>query len=170
MSAVARVAGIHPSQLYWWRRQLCARPLVGFASVRIAPAPGGRAAQAAIEIEFATGSLMRITGAVDTATLTGAVVVPGGDDPNSFGGARVDCTGHTNMRRGMNSLACCCRLGPLDMCRATYPFGGHLYVLHGKSSHLIKIIDGIDWRNPRHTFRPQRAGQPGSIARNYVSI
>jgi hypothetical protein len=50
------------------------------------------------------------------------------------------------------------------------PHGGHLYVLRGKSSHLIKIIDGIDWRNPRHTFRPQRAGQPGSIARNYVSI
>jgi hypothetical protein len=36
------------------------------------------------------------------------------------------------------------------------PHGGHLYVLRGKSSHLIKIIDGIHWRNPRLTFRPQR--------------
>jgi transposase len=23
---------------------------------------------------------------------------------------------------------------------------------------LAYMLDGIDWRNPRHTFRPQRAG------------
>ena len=38
VSAVAREAGIHPSQLYGWRRQLCQRPQPGsnFAAVRIA--------------------------------------------------------------------------------------------------------------------------------------
>jgi transposase len=41
VSALAREAGIHPSQLYGWRRQLCARrgAPAGFAAVRIAPEP-----------------------------------------------------------------------------------------------------------------------------------
>ncbi|WP_442921374.1 IS66 family insertion sequence element accessory protein TnpB [Mesorhizobium sp. ISC15] len=25
-------------------------------------------------------------------------------------------------------------------------------------AQLAYLLDGIDWRNPRHTFRPQRAG------------
>ena len=29
----------------------------------------------------------------------------GADDPGSVGDSRVDCDGHTDMRRGMNSLA-----------------------------------------------------------------
>ena len=37
VSAVAREAGIHPGQLYGWRRQLGVRPRIGFAPVRIAP-------------------------------------------------------------------------------------------------------------------------------------
>src|SRR5262249_46668393 len=36
VSAVAREAGIHPSQLYGWRRQLRAPAQLGFAPVRIA--------------------------------------------------------------------------------------------------------------------------------------
>ena len=38
VSAVARAAGIHPSQLYGWRRQLCSRRKItaGFAAVRVA--------------------------------------------------------------------------------------------------------------------------------------
>jgi len=36
VSTVGREAGIHPSQLYGWRRQLRARPPMGFARVRIA--------------------------------------------------------------------------------------------------------------------------------------
>jgi transposase len=72
VSAVAQEAGIHPSQLYGWRRQLRAQPPIGFAPVRIAPeaVPAG---PGTIEIEFATGARMRITGAVDAATLTAAV-------------------------------------------------------------------------------------------------
>jgi transposase len=75
VSGVAREAGIHASQLYGWRRQLLRRsqPAPGsFAAVQIAaePAPTGLPARGLIEVEFANGSRMRITGAVDAATLT----------------------------------------------------------------------------------------------------
>jgi transposase len=48
---------------------------MGFAPVRIAPKamPGGAAGPGTIEVEFASGARMRITGAVDVATLTAAV-------------------------------------------------------------------------------------------------
>jgi transposase len=74
VSAVAREAGIQPGQLYGWRRQLLRRsqPRASFAAVRIAtePAPAGLLAAGLIEVEFANGSRIRITGAVDPATLT----------------------------------------------------------------------------------------------------
>ena len=75
VSVVARQAGIDPGELYGWRRRLRAPAQLGFAPVRIAPgtAPAGLAGSGAIEIEFATGARMRITGAVDVATLTAAV-------------------------------------------------------------------------------------------------
>lgn len=75
VSTIAREAGIHPSQLYGWRRQLRARQGIGFAPVQIAPevASAGLADRGAIEIEFASGARMRITGAVDPAMLTAAV-------------------------------------------------------------------------------------------------
>src|SRR5712691_5497603 len=77
VSAIAREAGIHPSQLYGWRRQLCAGPQVaaGFAAVRIAADPASATALSlpgVIDIEFATGARMRITGPVDAATLAAA--------------------------------------------------------------------------------------------------
>jgi transposase len=69
VSAVAREAGIHPSQLYGWRRQLRARPqsVSDFAPVRIAadPMPGAMSSRGMIEIEFANGSRLRITGSAD---------------------------------------------------------------------------------------------------------
>ena len=74
VSGVAREAGIHPGQLYGWRRQLRASPPIGFAPVRIAP-EAAAAGGGTIEIEFATGARMRITGAVDAAALTAAVAV-----------------------------------------------------------------------------------------------
>jgi len=77
VSAVARAAGIRPGQLYGWRRQLGVRPGIGFAAVRIAPeaASAGIVGRGTIEIEFATGARMRITGSVDTAALTAVVAV-----------------------------------------------------------------------------------------------
>jgi transposase len=64
-------------QLYGWRRQLGVRARIGFAPVRIAPeaAAGGVVDRGTIEIEFATGARMRITGAVDSAALAAAVAV-----------------------------------------------------------------------------------------------
>jgi transposase len=102
-------------------------------------------------------------------------------------------TGHTDMRRGMNSLAL-----QVQEALKRDPHGGDLYVFRGKSGKLIKILwhdglgmslyakrlergrfiwpqatdgamvitpaqlsymlEGIDWRNPIHSFRPQAAG------------
>jgi transposase len=77
VSSVAREAGIHPGQLYGWRRQLRTTLPIGFAPVRIAPeaTAAGLADRGTIEIEFAAGARMRITGAVDAAVLTAAVAV-----------------------------------------------------------------------------------------------
>ena len=77
-SAVAREAGIHASQLYRWRQQFCGRAGDGahFAAVTIA-ADRHIAANAAcsaaaglVEVEFASGARLRITGAVDLATVS----------------------------------------------------------------------------------------------------
>ena len=68
VSAVAREAGVQPSQLYGWRRQLLRGSQPSFAAVRIAAEPAS--AGGLIEVEFANGSRMRISGPVDPATLT----------------------------------------------------------------------------------------------------
>jgi transposase len=80
VSAVARQAGMHPSQLYGWRRQLLRRsqPAASFAAVQIAaePTPAG----GLIEIELANGSRVRISGPADTAlvrAIMGIVATPG---------------------------------------------------------------------------------------------
>jgi transposase len=79
-SEVARAAGIHTSQLFRWRQQLCERVQVpaAFNPVTIAadPAPSLPMVPAvpetagSIEIEFATGGRMRITGPVDARTVS----------------------------------------------------------------------------------------------------
>ena len=89
--------------------------------------------------------------------------------------------GHTDMRRGMQSLALQVQEG-----LKRDPHAGDLYVFRGRSGSLIKILwhdgirfiwpsatsgvvsistsqlaymlDGIDWRNPQHTWRPTAAG------------
>ena len=80
-SEVARAAGIHSSQLFRWRQELCRSALSGpesapaFSAVTIAAAPAEPAipvpalpppsASSVVEIEFASGARMRIAGAVD---------------------------------------------------------------------------------------------------------
>ena len=76
-SEVARAAGIHTSQLFRWRQELCRSaspaafsrvavlPELGVASPPPLPETGG-----VIEIEFAGGGRMRITGAVAAATVS----------------------------------------------------------------------------------------------------
>jgi transposase len=102
-------------------------------------------------------------------------------------------TGHTDMRRGMNSLALL-----VQEALKGDPHGGDLYVFRGKSGKLIKVLwhdglgmslyakrlergrfiwpstsgeavtitvaqlgyllEGIDWRAPQYTWRPEAAG------------
>ena len=78
VSAIAREAGIHPGQLYGWRRQLRVASQIGFAAVQIAPDAAqrpGLSGAGTIAIEFASGARMRITGAVDATTLAAALAV-----------------------------------------------------------------------------------------------
>jgi len=73
VATVAREAGIHPSQLWGWRRQLrAAASRTGFAPVRIAveePPIVVGAGCGTIEIEL-SGTRLRIAGAVDPTMLT----------------------------------------------------------------------------------------------------
>lgn len=82
-SEVARAAGIHTSQLFRWRQQLCERiQSPTFNPVAITPEPGTIALPSpnpmpertgTVEIEFATGGRMRITGPVDVATVSALI-------------------------------------------------------------------------------------------------
>jgi transposase len=74
-SEVARAAGIHASQLFRWRQQLCQRepPPPAFNPVAVVPEPVPPASSdraGVIEIEFASGGRMRITGSVPAPTVT----------------------------------------------------------------------------------------------------
>jgi len=80
-SEVARAAGIHTSQLFRWRQQLCspAPAALTFAPVAVTPDPGAIStavrpvAAGVIEIEFATGTRMRICGAADPSMVRAMV-------------------------------------------------------------------------------------------------
>jgi transposase len=82
-SEVARAAGIHASQLFRWRQQLCspAPTAPAFSAVTVAPEPGAAsslgllAPQEAIEVEFATGARMRIAGPVAASTVRALITV-----------------------------------------------------------------------------------------------
>ena len=76
-SEVARAAGIATSQLFRWRQQLCERAQIpaAFNPVAVTPELGAVSAPApekagVIEIEFATGGRMRITGPVNASTVS----------------------------------------------------------------------------------------------------
>ena len=83
-SEVARGAGIHASQLFRWRQELCKRTAtpVAFNPVAVAPVPEATTLPlpapspeqaGVVEIEFATGGRMRITGSVDAATVSALI-------------------------------------------------------------------------------------------------
>ncbi len=86
VAATARRYGVSRSLLLRWRRSFRPEPKdavhqVGFVPAMVVaesgapPGPVGLAGGGAIEIEFAAGARMRITGAVDTATLKAAIAV-----------------------------------------------------------------------------------------------
>lgn len=74
-SEVARAAGIHTSQLFRWRQQLCgpAGAAAGFSAVAIVPGAAAASAAPMIEIEFAGGARVRIAGAADPATVSALI-------------------------------------------------------------------------------------------------
>ena len=79
-SEIARAAGIHSSQLFRWRQQLCKRAQVpaAFDSVAVIPEPGAASPTLAekagvIEVELASGGRMRITGAVEARTVAAVI-------------------------------------------------------------------------------------------------
>jgi transposase len=80
-SEVARSAGIHVSQLFRWRQELCARVRTApaFAAVAIAQGPeatlASPATPVAVEIEFASGARMRLAGPVDASAVKAMVTV-----------------------------------------------------------------------------------------------
>ena len=148
-SEVARAAGIHASQLFRWRQQLCdrAQAAPGFSAVTIAPSPGAGIATPAlstapgsIEIEFATGARLRISGACRCCDGHGddhgagegraAAMIP---IPS---GARVWlATGHTDMRKGFDGLALL-----VQETLKRDPHNGHLFVFRGRRGGLIKVL------------------------------
>lgn len=74
-SEVARAAGIHTSQLFRWRQQLCERAQIPavFNSVAVTPEAASSASPerpGVIEIEFARGGRMRISGSVDSSMVS----------------------------------------------------------------------------------------------------
>ncbi len=77
-SEVARAAGIHTSQLFRWRQQLCGpapAASAGFSPGAIVPDAASAAAPSTIEIELAGGTRMRITGAADPAVVSALIAV-----------------------------------------------------------------------------------------------
>jgi transposase len=91
VSATARRHGISRSLLLKWRRSFraeqkgAAEQQIGLVPAMVVPAteaavstPAGMAGGGAIEIEFATGARMRITGAVHNATVAAAVAALAG--------------------------------------------------------------------------------------------
>lgn len=79
-SEVARSAGIHSSQLFRWRQQLCERAQIPatFNAVSIAPEPATASPPLSekagvIEIEFAAGGRMRVTGAADASVVSALI-------------------------------------------------------------------------------------------------
>ena len=68
---VARAAGIHVSQLFRWRRQLCRHDgAPGFAAVTVAQPVSGAGV---IEIELASGTRLRMSGPIDAGTVSAAI-------------------------------------------------------------------------------------------------
>jgi transposase len=76
-SEVARASGIYVSQLFRWRRQLCepAQIPAVFNPVAVTPEPEAVSPTSpekagVIEIEFASGGRMRISGSVEASTVS----------------------------------------------------------------------------------------------------
>jgi transposase len=76
VSFVARRHGLHPNQVFTWRRELSGGPAAGvsFAAVRVAEPPRPRG-NGVIEIELAGGDRLRVDGGVDAEALRRVIAV-----------------------------------------------------------------------------------------------
>jgi transposase len=74
---VARTFGVHASQVFRWRQQLCGKATAapGFAAVAIAAEPREAALGrgGSIEVDLETGARIRINGAADAATVSAVI-------------------------------------------------------------------------------------------------
>ena len=73
---MARAAGIHVSQLFRWRQELCGprRAVPGFSAVSVVPEAAAAATlPSAIEVEFETGTRMRITGPIEASVVRAVI-------------------------------------------------------------------------------------------------
>lgn len=75
--AAAREFGVHPSQVFRWRRQLCSKTdaAPGFAALTITAEPREPAVAGSglIEIELGTGARIRVSGAADAAMVSAVI-------------------------------------------------------------------------------------------------
>jgi transposase-like protein len=147
-SEVARAAGIHSSQLFRWRQQLCERAQIPavFNPVMVKPEPEAVSPAlpekaGVIEIEFASGGRMRISGPVD-GSMVSALMNEGAGEGQAAAmipatsGARVWlAAGHTEMRKGFDGLAL---LVQETLKRDAH--SGHLFVFRGRRGGLIKVL------------------------------
>jgi transposase len=206
VSAVAREAGIHASQLYGWRRQLLRRSQPGGELCSSADCGGTRADWVAGSRPD-RGRVREWIAAADHRNSRSGHADH--DDRDARGrapamislpaGARVWlATGHTDMRKGFDGLALL-----VQETLKRNPHTGHLFVFRGRRGSLIKVLwhdgqgmclfakrlergrfvwpstvgresedrtvtitpaqlgyllEGIDWRLPQQTWRPQAAG------------
>jgi len=194
VAAVAREAGIRATQLYGWQLRLRGSTPKGFcAGADRAGGVGRRNAGDRFCHRRAHAYQWRGGHRGDGGGRCGAGAGPTAMIPIGSGVRVWIATGHTDMRRGMNTLA----LMVQETLRRN-PHGGDLYVFRGKSGKLIKVLwhdgigmslylkrlergrfvwpqtsdgavsitpaqlgyllEGIDWRNPVHSWRPLAAG------------
>ena len=191
---VARRRDVVPGQIYRWRHDL--RSIAaGFAEVVVAPEPderpgaGAGAWRSSSAATFACALRRRRPRSWHQRSSKRWWR----DDPVADRVRVWIAAGHTDMRRGMQSLAL-----QVQEALKRDPHAGDLYVFRGRSGSLIKILwhdgigmslyakrlergrfiwpsamvgvvsistsqlaymlDGIDWRNPQHTWRPTAAG------------
>ena len=79
-SEIARAAGIHTSQLFRWRQQTLSATARPFSAIAVLPEPEATspppsATAGVVEVEFAAGGRMRLTGAVDSAVVSALMKV-----------------------------------------------------------------------------------------------
>jgi transposase len=150
-SEVAREAGIHTSELFRWRQQLCKRTLapVAFNPVAVAPVQAGtsstftrpvagasrhgrdRVCDRRPDADYRVGQCLDGVGA-DQGTGQDQAA-PMIQVPN---GVRVWlATGHTDMRKGFASLS----LHVQEVLRRD-PLCGHLFCFRGRRGNLLKVI------------------------------